>query len=270
MQSPFPGMDPFIESQEWEDFHTTFNTVVRELLAARVEPRYVVRVECRVYVERGIGDAPHLRRADVAVLVGGRDPLAGQPAVSAASAVLTAECVLPMPEEHRETYLVIRERDTMEVVTVIETLSQANKRIGGDGRREYLEKRGNVLQSRSHLVELDLLRSGVRMPSLTALPPGDYYAIVCRANRRPKADVFAWSVRQPLPAIPVPLSSGDPDAVLELQSVFTAVYGRARYDLSLNYESALEPPLNAHDAAWARELLTKASVARADSPSIPG
>lgn len=30
MSSPFPGMDPYIESQEWEDFHSTFNTVVRE------------------------------------------------------------------------------------------------------------------------------------------------------------------------------------------------------------------------------------------------
>jgi hypothetical protein len=31
MQSPFPGMDPFLESQEWEDFHTTADDgVLRE------------------------------------------------------------------------------------------------------------------------------------------------------------------------------------------------------------------------------------------------
>lgn len=28
MPSPFPGMDPFIENQEWEDFHASFNVVV--------------------------------------------------------------------------------------------------------------------------------------------------------------------------------------------------------------------------------------------------
>ena len=33
MASPFPGMDPFLELQEWEDFHTTFNTVLRECLS---------------------------------------------------------------------------------------------------------------------------------------------------------------------------------------------------------------------------------------------
>ena len=49
----------------------------------------------------------------------------------------------------------------MEVVTVLETLSPANKRPGGDGRREYLKKREEVLQSPSHLVEIDLLRGGL-------------------------------------------------------------------------------------------------------------
>jgi hypothetical protein len=40
MPSPFPGVDPFIEDQEWEDFHSTFNTVLRESLAPGVEPRH--------------------------------------------------------------------------------------------------------------------------------------------------------------------------------------------------------------------------------------
>ena len=52
MPSPFPGMDPFLEGPEWEDFHATFNTVLRELLSPTIEPDYVVRVERRVYVER--------------------------------------------------------------------------------------------------------------------------------------------------------------------------------------------------------------------------
>jgi hypothetical protein len=57
-----------------------------------------------------------------------------------------------MPEERRETFLVVRDRETLEVVTVLETLSPANKRAGGDGRREYLIKRDTVLQTATHLV----------------------------------------------------------------------------------------------------------------------
>lgn len=43
-----------------------------------------------------------------------------------------------MPIERQETYLVIHDRETMRVVTVIEILSPANKRSKGDGRQEYM------------------------------------------------------------------------------------------------------------------------------------
>ncbi len=52
MPSPFPGMDPFIEGQRWRDFHTTFITVIREMLTPRVRPRSVVEVEEYVYLAR--------------------------------------------------------------------------------------------------------------------------------------------------------------------------------------------------------------------------
>lgn len=51
MPSPFPGMDPYIETRGWEDFHLTMITGLREELVPQVRPRYVVRVEERVYVE---------------------------------------------------------------------------------------------------------------------------------------------------------------------------------------------------------------------------
>ncbi len=263
MPSPFPGMDPFIESQEWEDFHTTFNTVIREWLSPRVEPDYLVRVERRVYVEHPADDTVTSRIADVAVVKAAdhdSDEAGLQPEAATATAVAPVECELPMPQERRETYLVIREQATRAVITVIETLSPANKRLGGDGRREYLRKREEVLQSRSHLVELDLLRGGERMPTVDPLPPADYYAIVSRAERRPRAQVYAWTLRQPLPDLPIPLKKGDPDVIVPLQSIFTTVYDRARYHLSLDYTQPLDPPLAAADAEWLAELLRKAAT----------
>ncbi len=255
MPSPFPGMDPYIERQEWEDFHTRLNTVIADLLAGPLQPRYVVRVERRVYVEdpyRGVEEFDHFRRSDVAVLATAK----GGAGVGASGGTTLApvECELLMPEERRETYLVLRERKTMQVVTVIETLSPANKRLGGDGRREYLAKRADVLNSRSNLVEVDLLRGGQRLPMSTPLPEGDYYAIVSRPGTRPKADVYAWSLRERLPVIPIPLRGDDPDVSLDLQQAFTTVYDRARYQLTLDYTAPLAPPLSKADAAWARRL----------------
>src|SRR5688500_10610589 len=118
--------------------------------------------------------------------------------------VQPVECRLPMPQERRETFLVIRERETMEIVTVIETLSPANKRASSDGREQYLAKREEILRSRTNLVEIDLLRGGKRLPA-QGMPTGDYYALVSRGHKRPRTDVYAWSIRQPLPEIPIPL-----------------------------------------------------------------
>ncbi len=254
MPSPFPGMDPYVENQEWEDFHSTFNTVIREGLSPRLDPRYIVRVERRVYVEHVQEGIDRVMWSDVAVLAsdtaGGRAAATGP---AAAAVVAPVEYVLPMPEERRETYLVIRERETTEVITVIETLSPANKRPGGDGRRQYLEKRESVLASRTHLVELDLLRGGLRLPTVTALLAGDYYAVLSR--RRSRAEVYAWSMRHSLPTIPIPLKEADADVPLDLQTAFTTVYDRARFHMSLKYQQALVPPLNDTDAVWVRQLL---------------
>jgi len=262
MPSPFPGMDPYIENQEWEDFHTRLNTVMSEFLAPRVEPRYIVRVERRVYVEHPATQETQARWADVALL---RSTAAGtapalEPSLSSAATVAPVECLLPMPQERRETYLVIRERESLEVVTVLETLSPWNKQAGAEGREQYLTKRDQILESRSHLIELDLLRGGLRLPVIGGLPAGDYYAIVSRWRKRPRADVYAWSVRQELPSIPVPLKDGDPDVMLALQSAFTTVYDRARYGLSIDYEAALTPPLSDVDAVWICEVLKSSRI----------
>jgi hypothetical protein len=247
-------MDPFLEGVEWEDFHTRFNTAISEYLATRVEPRYLVRIERRVYVEHTTDDRPPVRRADVAVFIAEETTLAWAGPVSTVVPGLgPVECILPMPEERRETYLVIRLQDTREVVTVLETLSPGNKRPGSDGRREYLKKREEILQSQTHLVELDLLRDGQRMPTATPLPSADYCAIVSRSQRRPRADAYAWTIRDPLPAIPIPLNKGDPDVLLDLQAVFATVYDRARYDLSLDYTASLDPPLGEAEREWLQQ-----------------
>src|SRR5207244_2356124 len=103
-----------------------------------------------------------------------------------------------------------------------------------------LEKRDELLQSSSHLVELDLLRGGERLPTVEPLPAGDHYAFVSRAPARPKVAVYAWPLRHPLPAIPIPLAGGDPDAFLDLQAAFTSAYDRALYSYSLDYRRPVE------------------------------
>ncbi len=256
MASPFPGMDPYLEGQVWADFHTNCISEIQAVLVPQVRPRYVVRVEEHVYLEYVTDDAqPRVFRPDVVVA---EAKASSDHAESVRGSVVTqpTEVLLPMEEELRHRHLEIRMRSTDELVTVIELLSPANKRLSSHGREDYLKKRDAVLRSPVHLVEIDLLRGGERLPMAGPLPTGDFYVIVSRAPRRPRGDARAIGLRQPLPTVAVPLGAGDDDALLDLRQVVTAVYDRAGYDYSVDYSSEPVPVLGNDDAAWARGMVS--------------
>jgi hypothetical protein len=267
MPSPFPGMDPFIEGQAWEDFHQGFIGELSAALVPLVRPRYVVRKERRIYVEHDLGGEDRLLRADVAVMtetrktdwqaVQRRETSPADQSASRASAASPVTVHLPMPEQRREPFRTVRDRRTMEVVTVVDLLAPANKRAGSDGRRECLARREEILQGNIHLTEVDLLRGGERLPTVEPLPPADLYAFVCRNHPRDQAEVYPCTLRAPLPRIPIPLSGDDPDVLIDLQQVFITTYDRAGYDYSLNYTLPIHPPLEEPDAAWAAEIVVR-------------
>lgn len=252
MPSVFPGMDPYLEGPRWPGFHLHLTGEIQAFLVPQLRPKYVVDAERRVYVEYDPED--ELRSIQPDIAIADEEPSRRLGRTGTAAIVEPVVLTVPVPVEHREAYLSIQLRETREVVTVLEILSPSNKRPGSDGRREYLRKRDEVLESKTHLVELDLLRGGDRLPTVQPLPDGDYFALVCRGNRRPRVEVYAWGLRTPLPTIPIPLVGPDPDASLDLQAVFTAAYDRAGYDYSLDYEASLYPPLRDADRAWAKNL----------------
>ncbi len=254
MPSPFPGMDPYLEAPAgWQEFHSRFINTMSDFLVPKVRPRYAVHIERYVYVVDVIGEESRLR-PDVTVAETGREGIIAEPQTAAtATAILVP---LPELEEVRHYFLEIRELETQKVVTVIEMLSPFNKRAG-KGRDEYLARRTEILLSDVHLVELDLLREGERLPMGKPLPPGQYYAIVSRSYKRPIAEVYAWTIRQPLPTIPIPLKRGEPDVMLDLQSVLNSVYDRAGYDYRLPYDREPDPPLSPEDWEWAKQIIAK-------------
>jgi Protein of unknown function (DUF4058) len=255
MPNPFPGMDPFIESQRWRDFHTRFITILSERLTPCVRPRYVVEVEEYVYLARKEEDPNRLIEPDLAIVDTDRDWGAGsRSAGSAAVAIQPVVHTVPVPKRFRQAFLTIRSREFQNVVTVIELLSPWNK-TAGEGRNEYLVKRSNVFCTPAHLVELDFLRGGQRLATREPLAPADYYVFVCRKERLPQVDVYGWTLRQPLPAIPIPLAGEDPDVDLDLQAAFTTTYDRAGYDYALDYRRSVEPPLEPATTDWVRSLI---------------
>ena len=271
MPSPFPGMDPFIESQSWKDFHGRFVTVLGELLMPQVRPRYVVKVEDDVYVFADSDDPPEKFEPDVYLAEGTSNPVGEATGHTATATMAPTILHLPLPRRHRQRYLVLEDRASREVVTVIEALSPTNK-VHKQGRRLYLKKRGRLLEADTNLVELDLLRSGRRLPTIEPLMPADYYAFVAYGDRLPQVNVYAWSLRDRLPTIPVPLAEDDPDATLDLGAALTIAYDRAGYDYALDYRAEVQPPLNDADRDWVRSVLDRRAVqvGAQSSVDVPG
>jgi len=241
-------MDPYLESDDWTSFHTHLATEIARQLTPRLRPKYVAMPEKRFDVVDEGGIAIESLYPDIGVA--GVKPPAPE---AIGQAVARAPYVLQTVMETRAPHAWVEIRDAAgrRLVTTIEILSPWNKR--GPGRQEYLDKRRSLLRSSSHLVEIDLLRRGRRLPMKDSLPPGSYYVFVSRAEQRPMVQVWPIALDHPLPTFPVPLLPGDADVLLDLQSSFQNVYDLGGFDLVLDYSKAPSVPLQEDQAAWATE-----------------
>lgn len=261
MRSPFPGMHPYLEQPAiWQDFHNRFLTYLGEALAGRLPEAYDARVEGQLRLVDGPPLAEGAYRPDLAVLRDDAFPpdQFGGAGAGGGGAAVAEPAILGLPaayqEEITETALLIHRWPEGDLVAAIELLSPHNK--SGDGLADFRRKRRAMLALPIHWVEIDLLTGGTRMPFDRPLPRCDHYAAVARAGQRPRLEVYAWTIRQPLPTIPIPLRAPDADVPLDLGAVFADTYRRTRLDKALRRLSVGPPParLSQEDAAWAAAL----------------
>lgn len=258
MPSPFPGMDPYLESQHlWPDVHHEFISQIRALMNPRLRPNYVARVELRVYVSTE--DDPGreaLRVPDVRIEARARAGAGNGKSSRGGTLTIDQPIIIPLLEpEIEEAYLTIKDPKTGELVTIIEVLSPSNKVRGSEGRKSFLQKKNEVLATEVNWVEIDLLRAGDRSIVRDALRDAHYRVLVYRAGERRSTVCWPIRLRQRLPVVGIPLRGKDPDCPLDLGAVLNAAYDNAMYDASVDYSKPPEPPLAAADARWANKLL---------------
>jgi len=252
MPSPFPGIDPFLEDPAfWSDFHATFINYWREAIADALPNNYEAGLGDRVYLIEHEPEGRKLVFPDVAVMQ--VDESRCDPRTSGVATLEPVTIPLTILEGPRETYIEIVHRPDRTLVTTLELLSPANKQQ--PGRTEYLAKRNTLLYQPVHLVELDLLRGGQRLPLSKPLPPGDGYYLVSRADERPDCQVYAWPMPHPLPTLPVPLRAPDPDLQIDLCNVFNTAYDRGRFQRRINYQGPLPAHLRGEEKPWAAKLI---------------
>ncbi|MBI3822014.1 MAG: DUF4058 family protein, partial [Planctomycetes bacterium] len=209
MPSPFPGMDPYLESPAiWSDLHLTLIVAMRAELNASLPAGYLAAADRHIWIEDEDEYSAHLVEPDGFVVeaptTGGQGT-----AATAASALAPRIVTLPLLDRKGKPFLKIIDKQDRRVVTVVELLSPANK-TPGKLRNSYLAKREEYLAANVNVIEINLLRSGKTPPLGKARSPkGAYYYLVCLAEELPKARLWTFGVRDSLPPVLVPLLGDD-------------------------------------------------------------
>jgi len=150
-------MDPYLEGDMWQEFHETLASAMRAQLMPLLAPRYVTVLAKRYILTRPTLDIadlpPRLVYPDVHAVAPPATERDGAPTAVAEPAV---ELPSVLSEEVSQLSIEIRDVAQRLLVTVIEMLSPVNKR--SEGARDYDARRTELLGTRTHLLEIDLLR----------------------------------------------------------------------------------------------------------------
>jgi len=250
-------MDPYLEGEMWQEFHERLANQISVQLLPRIAPKYVALLAKRYVLDRSVGivDMPVKQPLypDVHVVKPGRS-VSNLPAGEPALALSEPAAELPNIEEVPQVAVEIRDVADRRLVTLIEILSPANKY--GEGSKDYEDRRLELLKTRTHILEIDLLRGGRRIQLAGEQPPGHYYVYLSRVQRRPNTQVWAVELRERLPTVPVPLAVPDPDVPLNLQDSVDGCFHLVGYERLLDYSVPPPPPrLRPEEAAWVEEVL---------------
>src|SRR5262249_23943878 len=142
-----------------------------------------------------------------------------------------------------------------------------NKTANSEGRKSYLDKQRELLNTQVNLVEIDLLRGGEhstavpRADATAVAGPFDYHVCVRRMDALQQRYVYPIRLEQRLPEVLLPLLPGDAGVSIDLQAVFDRCYDTAGYDrLSPYTDHPVSPPLTPQRAEWAVQLLRDKGV----------
>jgi len=217
MESPFPGMDPYLE-QHWPDVHHRLVTYACDQIQPRLPRQLRARMQERVFVEIRVADEP-VTQGYVEVV----------DAASGNRLVTVIEFLSPsnkLPGEGQATY----RRKQQELRAAEVSLVEID--LTRTGRRDAV------------------------LP-ISRIPPAHrttYQACVFRAWKRLEFEVYRAPLTERLPVVAVPLRQTDSDVPLDLQTLISQCYHNGGYD-TLEYGADPHPPLEPEDAAWGAELL---------------
>ena len=254
MFTPFPGMDPFIEGFSFHDFHHSIIHEIKRLIFPQLSDAYALKTEGYIYTYEKKDSEGKAYYPDLGLFESGGDVFEEPesayatkpiftPPTTKISSLSTVDIRLPRLE--------IIGRGDSKLITVIEVLSPINKRQ--PARDAYLEKFKKLQGNNVHVLEIDLLRRGKRAFDHPIGETADYFVRLARADER-EMSIWAMTIRDGLPVVPVPLLPSDNDLVLDLGAAMSSTFEVCRFQYDLKYKEDPPPPVfSEDDKKWIRK-----------------
>ena len=243
---PFPGMDPFIESQKWETTHHALAEAIAEFISPQLPDGYVCSSEDGVRLLTP-NDGGGFRD------VGRRVPDAFVAGPSSATATISLDELAPdsvFEAEHAPLYSVVVRSADGEIVTWIELLSPGNKDEAG--ARLYQAKRDTILATSCALLEIDLTHQHGKLAEAQDLS-SRYYALLNVPRDRAAFLRYELPLHDPLRTLKVPVTNATVN--LDLQEVVNRVYARRQMDRAVDYNHVGNLGMTTTDLAWTARLV---------------
>ena len=249
-KSPFPGMDPYLESL-WPEVHARLIVYAANQLNSQLPDDLQANIEENLTVYSD--DQQTAIRPEVHVSHDAAYPASNG---NQNTAVIAEPLVLrraPHPTRHVE----IVDKDGR-VITAIEFISPWNK-VGSRSREQYTRKQLHYIEAGVNLVEIDLVRQGsyvlaAPLEDLLRAQITPYLNCVYRDAEPNQYEVYRAPLQQALPNIPVPLRYRERDAVLQLQVILDQCYQDGRYH-RLDYSGQPYGKFSEELTQWIEERL---------------
>ena len=254
MTSPFPGMDPYLEGHYFYDFYSTLFFEFKRLLARPLMPDYIIEIANDYYLENENNIELKNINTNLEFIKNNYDEKKEPQPNKSSQPVFKAN---NLTEEELEIYgrrirkIQIRKRKDEKLITEIHILTPLSK--DSPNRNVYLNKIKKLQENNVHILEIDLLRHGQRTIDHIIVKCSHYLVKLIRANERTPV-LWAFSVKQRLPVVPVPLVFPHADAVLDIGKAMDRAYEMSQYQYALKYGG--EPPgvgFSEEDGEWVRK-----------------
>ncbi|TWU04001.1 DUF4058 family protein [Neorhodopirellula pilleata] len=262
-KSPFPGMDPFLESR-WPEVHARLIVYAANQLNQRLPNVLQANIEESLAVYEQ--DEVRWIRPDIHVAEDiSTETTEAETGTAVLSQPVVAQAIIVKQSPYKTRHIEIVDRGGR-VVTAIEFVSPWNK-VGTKNREQYAKKQLDYMNSKINLVEIDLVRQGkyvlgAPIEELTEAQLSAYMVCVYRFLNPNQFEVYPAPLDQALPNIPVPLRSQDRDVVLELQPLLDQCYQDGRY-YRIDYTGEIKGKFNSELTDWMsrrlREILGRHS-----------